>query len=99
MILLPDRFDSWRPKSWKDLGKEDWAEIAQKVQAFKVPPLVLLGTGKQMEDYEAAMKKAGGGGVSGQWRLEAEPTDGACATYNMLTDDGRDVVGAFIASG
>jgi len=60
--------------------------------------LVLLGTGKNMEDLFLKLKSPGLYMSSGVG-FEVLSTSMACKTYNILVDEGRNVIAAMIPAG
>ncbi|HET7307999.1 MAG TPA: Mth938-like domain-containing protein [Gammaproteobacteria bacterium] len=89
LILAPTELDAdWAPQTFADLAAEHWdALLARK------PDLVLLGTGKSQQfpapEVMAPLYRAGVG-------VEVMKTAAACRTFNILTNEGRNVVAGLL---
>lgn len=89
LILTPTELDAdWPPQSFADLTAEHWdALLARK------PDLVLIGTGKAQRfpapEIMAPLYRAGVG-------VEVMKTAAACRTFNILTNEGRNVVAGLL---
>lgn len=61
--------------------------------------LVVLGTGAEIEDMNSKFlhspSSMGHAGIG--WEVDSTPN--ACATYNLLSAEGRKVIGAFVIPG
>lgn len=80
--------ENWGPKHMEELSAADFAEI----ETYE-PQVVLLGVGKRLRFPDAALYRellTKGIGV------EVMDSSAACRTYNILVNEGRNVVAAII---
>jgi uncharacterized protein len=105
LIITPQKFYSWRPRSWKDFNERDLGDLLQTVAPKQnlsrnrthgyQQLLIVLGSGPTIEHIEEKLQRSSVNLI--QINFEVEATDDACATFNMLSEEGRTVVGAFIS--
>lgn len=89
LVIMPDRLiPDWRPGSFLELSEQDFAAFVEIG-----PDLVVLGTGQQQRFPDPRLYRqlieAGIG-------IEIMTTPAACRTYNILTSEGRKVLGALL---
>jgi len=105
LIITPQNYYVWRPRSWTQFNERDLGELLQIVvprQNLSRTPghhgyqqlLIVLGSGPTIEHIEDKLHRSSVNLV--QVNFEVQATDDACATFNMLSEEGRNVVGAFI---
>jgi uncharacterized protein len=89
LVVMPERILEQWPVS--DVLAMAEAEVAGLI-ALK-PELVLLGSGKTLRFPSAAiLKSLAAAGIG----VEVMDTQAACRTYNILTEEGRNVAAALI---
>jgi len=80
----------WPLTSLEALNREDFAPVFEL--DFR-PEMVLLGTGKALQFPSAEQTRSL---LEAQIGLEVMDTAAACRTYNILADDGRQVVACLL---
>lgn len=90
IVIHQNNVIPWAPASIADLTAEAMMAIAERK-----PHLVLLGTGVQQHfpshDILSPLYKAKIG-------VEIMSTEAACRTYNLLADEGRNVLAALLVA-
>ncbi len=91
LVIMADRIiPDWRPDAFQSLNEADFAAFVEIR-----PDLVILGTGQRQQFPDPRLYRplieAGIG-------IEIMTTPAACRTYNILTSEGRKVIGALLFS-
>lgn len=91
LVIMADRIiPDWRPDAFQSLREDDFAAFVEIR-----PDLVILGTGQRQQFPDPRLYRplieAGIG-------IEIMTTPAACRTYNILTSEGRKVIGALLFS-
>lgn len=91
LVVMADRvIPDWRPESFQSLSEEDFAAFVGLR-----PDLVVLGTGQQQRFPDPRLYRAL---IEAGIGVEVMTTAAACRTYNILTSEGRRVIGALLFS-
>jgi len=90
LIVTSRGCTDWPLSSIEALTSEDFAPVFE--YDFR-PELVILGTGSQLQFPTAEQTRLL---VNAQIGLEVMDTAAACRTYNILADDGRQVVACLL---
>jgi len=90
MIVTSQGCVRWSLTSVESLTTKDFAPVFEL--DFR-PELVLLGTGKKLQFPSAEQTRTL---LDAQIGLEVMDTAAACRTYNILADDGRQVVACLL---
>ena len=90
MIVTSQACRRWSLTSFETLCSDDFAPVFEF--GFR-PELVLLGTGAKWQFPTAEQTRLL---VEAQIGLEVMDTAAACRTYNILADDGRQVVACLL---
>lgn len=91
LVIMADRIiPDWRPDSFQSLNEEDFAAFVELR-----PDLVVLGTGQQQRFPDPRLYRAL---INAGIGVEVMTTPAACRTYNILTSEGRKVIGALLFS-
>ena len=88
IIVYQDKVLSWEPR---DITELTVGEISNLV-ALK-PGMIILGTGQKQSFPESELLAAI---YEARIGIEIMSTRAACQTYNLLADEGRDVLAALI---
>jgi uncharacterized protein len=90
IVIYKDQISNWQPKNFQELSTTHFSELAKQQ-----PQLIIFGTGiKQTfpnNDLLSPLHKARIG-------IEIMSTHAACNTYNLLVNEGRDVMVALLPS-
>jgi uncharacterized protein len=91
LVIMPDRIISdWRPDCFQALDEADFTSLLELR-----PDLVVLGTGQQQRFPDPRLYRAL---IEAGIGIEIMTTPAACRTYNILTSEGRRVIGALLFS-
>ncbi len=89
LVIMADRIiPDWRPDSFQSLSEEDFAAFVELC-----PDLVVLGTGQRQQFPDPRLYRAL---IDAGIGIEIMTTPAACRTYNILTSEGRKVIGALL---
>lgn len=89
LVIMADRLiPDWRPDSFQALREEDFTALVELA-----PDLVVLGTGQQQQFPDPRLYRAL---IEAGIGIEVMTTPAACRTYNILTSEGRKVIGALL---
>lgn len=90
IVCVGDVWLRWSPRTWSEVTMESLAILDA---VLPIPDIVVLGSGKSIQqvprDLMDALRKR-------FVAVEAVDTKNAVATFNILNQEGRKVVGAFI---
>jgi len=89
LVIMADRIiPDWRPGSFQSLSEKDFAAFVELR-----PDLVVLGTGQRQQFPDPRLYRAL---IDASIGVEIMTTPAACRTYNILTSEGRKVIGALL---
>ncbi|WP_428607455.1 Mth938-like domain-containing protein [Sedimenticola sp.] len=91
LVIMADRIiPDWRPDSFQSLCEEDFQAFVEMG-----PDLIVLGTGPRQQFPDPRLYRSL---IDAGIGVEVMTTPAACRTYNILTSEGRKVIGALLFS-